>query len=98
MFNFILDGLLKGSNVLSGVFNQIADSILAMIPSLQDNISYVVTFLNTILKFVPLCLDFLMIPRACLVALFDYYLLKYGIYLFIRGFKFALNVYNKIKI
>lgn len=48
--------------------------------------------------YIPLCLEFLMIPREAITFLFDYYVIKYTIYISIRAVKCAVVVYNKLKL
>lgn len=94
--------------LISGVFNvvsSLAGSIMvapitlitALFPNLTTAINNAVDYLTTILQFVPLALDFLMIPRQAIVFLFDYYVIKYAIYLITRGLKLILAFYNKLK-
>lgn len=60
-------------------------------------ITNVLSYFTNMLTYVPLCLDFLMIPRQAIIFLFDYYVIKYTIYLTIRAIKCALAIYNKLK-
>lgn len=48
--------------------------------------------------YIPLALEFFMIPREAIVFLFDYYIIKYTIYISVRAVKSALVIYNKLKI
>ena len=98
MFELILKAIISFLAPLTSYLSTLINSMLGLIPGMNDIISNVTTYLNNILLFVPLCLDFLMIPRGAIVLLFDYYIIKYLIYIGVRGLKFVLTLYNKIKI
>lgn len=99
MFNSLLIGVF-------GVVESLAGSIMvapitlitALFPDITNAINQVIDYLTTILQFVPLAMDFLMIPRQAVVFLFDYYIIKYSIYLITRAVKLILAVWNKLKI
>ena len=70
--------------------------ITAFFPDITNAINYVIDYLTTCLQYVPLCLDLLMIPRTAVVFLFDYYIIKYSIYLRTRAIKLIISLWNKI--
>lgn len=92
-------------NEIFNIITQLASSIMiapitlitSLFPDLTNALNYVIQYLTTILQFVPLALDFLMIPRQAVVFLFDYYIIKYSIYLIIRIIKLVITIYNKLK-
>lgn len=98
MFNALITGVF-------GVVESLAGSIMvapitlitALFPNLTYAINQVIDYFTTILQFVPLALDFLMVPREAVVFLFDYYIIKYSIYLIVRAIKLILAIYNKLK-
>lgn len=98
----MFDALITG---VFGVVESLAGSIMvapltlitALFPDLTNAINQVIDYMTTILQFVPLAMDFLMIPRQAIVFLFDYYIIKYSIYLITRAIKLVLTIYNKLK-
>lgn len=98
MVNAIIKGIFSLITMIASiVLSPIVAVITALFPDLSTALSNVLLYFTTILQFVPLCLDFLMIPREAIVFLFDYYVIKYSIYLSIRAIKCALLIYNKLK-
>lgn len=80
------------------IFTAPINIIVSAFPDLSTPLRYVVAYFSVSLTYVPLILDLLMIPRGAFVYLFDYYVIKAGIYLVTRTVRLFLNVYNKLKI
>lgn len=71
--------------------------IFALFPTVATYFSYITTFLNSAFTYFATCLDLLCIPRTALLLLFDYYAIKYSIYLIRISLKFSIKVYNMLK-
>lgn len=99
MINAIIKGIFSLITMIASlVLSPFIAIITALFPDLTNVITNVLLYFTTMLQFVPLCMDFLMIPRQAIVFLFDYYVIKYTIYLTIRAIKCALAIYNKLKV
>lgn len=97
MINALFTGLLTICHNLAGsIMVAPLNTITAFFPSLNDYISTFTTYINYCVSCVPLVLDLLLIPRAAVVFLFDYYIAKYSIFLVSRGIKLILNIYHKL--
>ena len=99
MINAIIKGIFSLIMMLANlVLSPIISLITALFPDLGTAITNVVAYFTSMLQFVPLCLDFLMVPRQAITFLFDYYVIKYTIYLTVRSIRACLVIYNKLKI
>lgn len=99
MINAIIKGIFfLITTIASAILSPVIGVISALFPDLGVAITNVTLYFTTMLRFVPLALNFLMIPREAVTFLFDYYIIKYTIYLSVRAVKGALVVYNKLKI
>lgn len=99
----MIDAIIKGvffiiTKLASVIMYPIIAIITALFPSLGDILNNAILYFNTIFQFVPLCLELLMIPRTAIILLFDYYIIKYTIYISVRAVKAALVIYNKLKL
>lgn len=54
-------------------------------------------FLSKFISYIPIILDLAMIPRDAVVALFDFYIVIYSIYLVQVASKFVIKIYNYFK-
>lgn len=98
MVNAIVKGLFYViSMIASAIMSPIVSIITSLFPDLQTAITNVTQYFNTIVTFIPLCLELSMIPRTAIVFLFDYYLIKYAIYLGVASVKAIITIYNKLK-
>lgn len=73
-------------------------AITALFPDLGVAFQHVLEYVTTALTYVPFLIDFMLIPRAAIVLLFDYYVIKYSIHLLKVSINFSINIYNKLKI
>lgn len=98
MINAIVKGLFYViSMIASAIMSPIVSIITGLFPELGTAITNVTQYFTTIVTFIPLCLEFSMIPRTAIVFLFDYYLIKYSIYLGVSAVKAIIVIYNKLK-
>lgn len=99
MINAIIKGIFY---LITKLFDLLFSPILALIftlfPSLSNYFSYITNFLNMCFTYVRSILSLLLISDTMITALFDYFLILYSIYLTVLTIRFAINVYNKLKI
>lgn len=99
MINAIIKGIF---NLITMLFNAILSPVVAVIvalfPATATFINAIITFLNYGFTYVRSILSLICIPDTIILAFFDYLLILYSIYTTIIVVKFALTVYNKLKI
>lgn len=90
------------TKLFSIILQPILSIILLAFPDLSQLTNGILTFFNdyifTYVSFLVKMLENLTcLPHWLIVFLFDYFLIKYGLYLTIQAVRFGLNVYNKLK-
>ena len=99
MINTIIKGIF---NLITSLFDALLSPIISLIttlfPNLNDMFSNISTFLNYCFTYVRSILSLLCISDTLIITFFDYIIICYSIYLTILAVRFALNVYNKLKI
>lgn len=99
MINAIIKGIF---NLITMLFNALLSPVVSVItalfPATQTFINAIVTFFNYCFTYVRSILSLLCIPDTVIVGFFDYLFILYSIYTTIIIIKFALTVYNKLKI
>lgn len=80
------------------IFSPIISVITALFPSLGTFFGYISSFTTTSLTYVRTCLSLLCISDDMILAIFDYFVICYTIYLTMLGVRFAVKIYNKFKI
>lgn len=99
MINAIIKGIFSLiTKIASMILSPIIAVITALFPSLGIALTNVIAYFVLMFRFIPLALTFMMIPREAMIFLFDYYIIKYTIYISVRAVKSAIVVYNKLKI
>lgn len=91
------------TKLFSIILAPIVLTITALFPDLSTILTNVLNFFN---NYVFLYLGFLVkllenltfLPHTLIVFLFDYYMIKYTIYLTVLAVRFGINVYNKLKV
>lgn len=71
--------------------------ITALFPATGTMINYITSYISQALKYITAVRQFVGIPVGIITMLFDYYAIKYSIYLLKLGINFAVNIYNKFK-
>lgn len=79
------------------LFTPFFSLIYALFPDISNLFTYVNNYLDIGLTYFSTAIDLLCIPRAALILLFDYFAIKYSIYLIRITLKFAIKVYNLLK-
>lgn len=99
MVNALVNGIFK---LIISLFNTITSPVISAVtvlfPSLDTFFGYIFVFLDYALTYVGLVLDLLFIPRNAIIALFDYFVICYSIYLLVISIRFVITIYNKFKI
>lgn len=85
------------TKIFSTIFTPLFSAITALFPSLGVFFGYINSFLNYALTYFITACRLALIPQEVLLLLFDYFAIKFSIYLAIQGFKFTLFVYEKLK-
>ena len=90
------------TKLFSIILQPILSIILLAFPDLSQLTSSILTFFNdyifTYVSFLVKMLEHLtFLPHWLIVFLFDYFLIKYVLYLTIQAVRFGMNVYNKLK-
>lgn len=99
MINAIIKGIFYLiTKLFDLLFTPILTVIFALFPSLSLYFSYITNFLNMCFTYVRSILSLLLISDIMITSLFDYFLILYSIYLVVLTIRFAINVYNKLKI
>lgn len=99
MINAIIKGIFS---LIGSLFNVLLSPIISLVtalfPSLGDMFTNISTFLGYCFTYVRSILSLLCISDTLIITFFDYLVVCYTIYLTILGIRFALTVYNKLKI
>lgn len=99
MINAIIKGIFGLITALfSAIMNPIISVITSLFPSTATFFTSISTFLSYCFTYVRSILALLCIPDTLIVALFDYFIILYTIYTTVVVVKFAINIYNKLKI
>ena len=88
LFSLILQPILSVVLVLFPDLSQIVTTILGFF---NDYVFFYITFLVKMLE------HLVFLPHWLIVFLFDYYLIKYTIYITVQAVRFGIQVYNKLK-
>ena len=73
------------------------NALFALFPSVGQYVSNIHIFLTMAFTYVSTILQWFLFTPSMFVLLFDYFVIKYSIYVLIVSIKFALNIYNKLK-
>lgn len=79
------------------IFSPVFSAISALFPSLGSFFTNINNFLVIALEYVSAGCQFMLIPQTAMLLLFDYYIVKYSIYLIIQGIHFINKVYVTLK-
>ena len=90
------------TKLFSIILSPILSIVLTLFPDLSEITTTALSFFN---DYVYLYISFLIkmlehlvfLPHWIVVFLFDYFLIKYTIYITVQAVRFAIQVYNKLK-
>lgn len=99
----MIDAIIKGIfNLITMLFNALLSPVVSVITSLFPQtstfIAAISSFFSYAFTYVRSILTLLCIPDTYIVAFFDYLVILYTIHITIIIIRFALTVYNKLKI
>lgn len=99
MIGAIISGIFS---LIMSLFNAILSPFISLItslfPQLSDLLTSVSSFLSLACTYVRSILSLLLIDSHHIILLFGYFLTCYSIYIIALAVKFAIRVYNKLKI
>lgn len=90
------------TKLFSLILQPILSVVLILFPDLSQIVTTIVNFFNNYVFFyisflVKLLEHLTFLPHWLLVFLFDYYIIKYTIYITVQAIRFGIQVYNKLK-
>lgn len=99
----MINTLIKGifyliTKLFDLIFSPILTAIFALFPSLSSYFTHISNFLTYCFTYLRSVLALLLITDTMITAIFDYFFILYSIYLIVLVIRFAINVYNKLKI
>ncbi|MCI8291364.1 MAG: hypothetical protein HFJ25_03830 [Clostridia bacterium] len=98
MINLIINGIFwLITSLANSLLNPLFSAIFALFPSLGQFFTYITNFIQYPLDMIGFGKDFMMIPTQCFVLLFDYYAIKYSIFLIRQATRFTIKVYQTFK-
>lgn len=99
MINTLIKGIFYViTRLFDIIFSPFLSLIFGLFPSLSTYFNYITNFLSYCLTYVRSILSLLLINDTMITALFDYFIILYSIYLIVIVVRFAINIYNKLKI
>ena len=99
MINTLIKGIFYViTKLFDIIFSPILSLIFTLFPSLSSYFTHINSFFNMCFTYVRSILSLLLINDTMITALFDYFIILYSIYLIIIVVRFAINIYNKLKL
>lgn len=98
----MLQVLIKGIfYILTKMFSLLLSPFFALIyalfPDVSVYFSYINDFLTTAFTYFSSAIHLSLVPQTALILLFDYYLIKFSIYLIRTTMKFSIKIYTLLK-
>lgn len=98
MINKLIEGIFYIiTKIFSIIFTPFFTALFTLFPSLSSYVDYVIAFVDLMGNYNGVFQTILFLPSGYLLAIFDYLLIKYSIYLLAISVRFIINVYNKLK-
>lgn len=90
------------TKLFSLILQPILSVVLVLFPDLSQIVTTILNFFNNYVFFyitflVKMLEHLVFLPHWLVVFLFDYYLIKYTIYITVQAIRFGIQVYNKLK-
>lgn len=99
MISAIIKGIFNLIMVLfNGIFTPFISLVTSLFPDLTNLFTYVTSFFAYCFTYIRSILNLLLIPDFLIILVFDYFAIKYTIYVSVLAIRFAVNTYNKFKI
>lgn len=94
LINFIFNIILT---IVETITTPFMTALFALFPSVSTYFGYISTFFSSALTYVTTILRWFLFTPSMLTLLFDYYVIKYTVFLTIQAVKFTINLYDKLK-
>lgn len=99
MINAIIKGIFNLiTSLFSALLSPIVSVVVSLFPSVAPFFESITTFFSYCFTYVRSILSLLCISDTIIIAFFDYLIILYSIHLTVLAIRFALNVYNKLKV
>lgn len=85
------------TSVYSILFAPFISVIFTLFPDLSNIILHITSFIPTIFSYFLTVMELMLIPRGCFILLFDYFAIKYAIYLINVTIKLSVKIYHIFK-
>lgn len=85
------------TSVYSMLFAPFISVIFNLFPDLTNIITHIIDFVPTLFTYFLTAMELMLIPRACFILLFDYFAIKYAIYLITITIKLSVKIYHIFK-
>ena len=85
------------TSVYSILFAPFINIIFSLFPALNDYFIHCVDFLTVAITYFRTCINLMLIPQGALILLFDFWLIKYSIYLVKITIKLGVKIYHIFK-
>lgn len=94
LINFIMQIIIT---IINFIFSPFMNALFALFPSVGQYFTYISAFFSQAFTYVSTIIQWLCLSPSMFVLLFDYFIIKYSVYVLIIAIKFAINMYNKLK-
>lgn len=99
MIQAIISGIFKLVMMLfTTITTPIFNVIFALFPNLSTYFTYINNFLSLSFTYIGASAGLFLVTTTMFIAIFDYFIIKYSIYLSLKAYKLFVNVYNKFKV
>lgn len=98
MINKLIEGIFFIINkIFTIIFTPFFTALFALFPQLSTFLTYITNFLALAVRYIGFISSLIFIPSNYWTMIFDYFVIKYSIFILAQGVKFIINVYNKLK-
>lgn len=98
MINKLIEGIFYIiTKIFDLIFTPFFNALFALFPALSTYLTYITSFLSRALSYVQFFTYSLFFPSGYMTAIFNYFIIKFSIFILSRSIKFIINVYNKLK-
>ena len=85
------------TKIFGTIFTPLFSAISVLFPNLSSYFQYITNFIDGALTYFVTACRLALIPKEVLMLLFTYFGIKFTIYVAVKGYKFTLFVYEKLK-
>lgn len=94
LINFIFNIILTIANFVLSPFMSL---ITSLFPDLSQVILSITNFFSVAITYVSTILHWFFFDKSMWILIFDYYIIKYSIFLLTSAVRFTINIYDKLK-